>query len=45
MEVLDIAKESRKLTTVEAQEEQELLGKLNDIQKHEEIYWKQRSRL
>lgn len=41
----DIAKESRKLTVVEARKEQELLGKIPKIQNQEEIYWKQRLRL
>lgn len=45
VENLDIVKESRILSAGEAREEQELLTKLKDIQKQEEIYWKQRSRL
>ncbi|XP_039126606.1 uncharacterized protein LOC120262766 [Dioscorea cayenensis subsp. rotundata] len=45
IEVLDIAKDSRMLTDIETREEEVLIGKLLDVQKQEEIYWKQRSRL
>lgn len=40
VESMDIAKESRSLTLVETREEQELLAKLKEIRKQEEIYWK-----
>lgn len=42
---LDIIKESRQPTPIEVQQEQVLREKLWETIKHEEIYWKQRSRL
>lgn len=42
---LDLVKESRRLTSVKARNEQDLLENLREIRKQEEIYWKQRFRI
>lgn len=45
LENLDLIKEHRRLSTLEFKQEEDILLKLSNIRKQEEIYWKQRSRL
>ncbi|XP_039126955.1 uncharacterized protein LOC120263117 [Dioscorea cayenensis subsp. rotundata] len=45
LEVMDLAKEERRLSSDEIRQESDLLDNLKIIHKQEEIYWKQRSRL
>lgn len=45
LEILDLAEESRLLAAVKHKQEEDVLLKLKEIGKPEELYWKQRSRL
>lgn len=45
LELLDVIKKSRELTSLEFHQERTLFENLADIRRQEEVYWKQRSRL